>query len=514
MALHPEFPESPYAPLIPEQRWFPADETLRATAYEKLLPPLVANVRREVYEWRGKGYAGASATSVSLLKWWFETEHLLESADGSLAPFRYYFAQREAVETVIWLHEVRRARDKFDLIRFDASGAVSSGMFDEDWPRYVLKMATGAGKTKVLSLLIAWNFFHKLYEPDSALSRNFLVITPNIIVLDRLRSDFDGLRIFFEDPVLPHNGHDGRNWRDDFQLTLHIQDEVRTVRETGNFFLTNIHRVFLGDVRDPSLEDDDLRDYFLAPFGPKPAGKTTDTKTDLGEIVRELDELTVFNDEAHHIHNPKMAWFKSIQDIHHRMLQKERRLALQVDVTATPRHDNGDIFVQTVSDYPLVEAIHQNVVKHPILPDPASREKLHEQKSAIFTEKYADYLALGIEEWRKSYAEHQAMGKKAVLFVMVDDTRNCDEVGAYLEKLCPELEGATLVIHTKNNGEISEAVSGKNEEELKKLRDAANSIDKPDNPYKAIVSVTYVEGRLGRAQCDHHRRTSSLRSTK
>jgi len=41
---------------------------------------------------------------------------------------------------------------------------VSSGMFDEDWPRYVLKMATGAGKTKVLSLLIAWSFFHKLYE--------------------------------------------------------------------------------------------------------------------------------------------------------------------------------------------------------------------------------------------------------------------------------------------------------------------------------------------------------------
>ncbi len=55
------------------------------------------------------------------------------------------------------------------------------------------------------------------------------------------------------------------------------------------------------------------------------------------------------------------------------MLQKDRRLALQVDVTATPRHDNGAIFVQTVSDYPLVEAIHQNVVKHPVLPDAASR---------------------------------------------------------------------------------------------------------------------------------------------
>jgi len=186
--MHPQFPTSPYAPLIPEQRWFPADETLRSTAYEKLLPPLVAKVRQEVYAWRGKGYPGTSPTSVALLQWWFETDHLLENADGSFSPFQYYYAQREAVETVIWLHDVRRARDKFDLLRFDASGAVSAGMFFEDWPRYVLKMATGAGKTKVISLLIAWSFFHKLYEPDSELSRNFLVIAPK---LDYVKADGD-----------------------------------------------------------------------------------------------------------------------------------------------------------------------------------------------------------------------------------------------------------------------------------------------------------------------------------
>ncbi len=68
MSLHPDFPTSPYAPLIPEQRWFPADETLRSTAYEKLLPPLVAKVRQEVFAWRAKGYPGASATSVALLR--------------------------------------------------------------------------------------------------------------------------------------------------------------------------------------------------------------------------------------------------------------------------------------------------------------------------------------------------------------------------------------------------------------------------------------------------------------
>jgi len=493
MALHPNFPLSPYETLDPEYRWFPAAEELRSTAYEKLLPPLVANIREEVAQWRAGGYAGASATSRALLTWWFLTEHLVEGADGTESAFRYYFAQREAVETVIWLYDVRGVRDKFDLLRFDASGAVSANMFDEEWPRFVVKMATGSGKTKVLSLLMAWSFFHRLYEEGSTLARNFLLIAPNIIVLDRLRHDFDGLRIFFNDPVLPDNGHAGHNWRDDFQVALHIQDDVRVVRPTGNIFLTNIHRVYLGDVPEPSLEDDDLRDYFLAPFGNKPVGKTNDSNVDLGEVVREIDELAVFNDEAHHIHDNRLAWFQCIQDIHHRLLQKDLRLTIQVDVTATPRHNNGAIFVQTVSDYPLVEAIAQNVVKHPVLPDAASRAKLAEHKSPIITEKYADYLQLGVEEWRKSYAEHEKLGKKAVLFVMVDDTKNCDEVGAYLQKICPELQDSVLVIHTKANGEISEAASGKSKDELELLRRESNEIDTWKSPHKAIVSVLMLK---------------------
>ncbi|WPH13607.1 DEAD/DEAH box helicase family protein [Variovorax paradoxus] len=493
MALHTEFPQSPYEVLEPSVRWFPAAEEMRDLAYEKLLPPLVAKVREEVAAWRATGYRGASETSKALLTWWFDTHHFIEQAGGTQSEFRYYFAQREAVESVIWLYDARGARDKFDLLRFDASGAVSSNMFDEEWPRFVVKMATGAGKTKVLSLLMAWSYFHKLYEPNSTLSRNFLLIAPNIIVLDRLRADFDGLRIFFNDPVLPDNGFAGRNWRDDFQLALHIQDDVRVVRPTGNLFLTNIHRVYLSEVPEPSLEDDDLRGYFLSPFGDKPTGKTTDSKTDLGELIREIEELAVFNDEAHHIHDPRLAWFKCIQDIHHRLLQKDLRLAIQVDVSATPRHNNGAIFVQTISDYPLVEAIAQNVVKHPVLPDAASRAKLTERKSPIISEKYADYLQLGVEEWRKSYAEHEKLGKKAVLFVMVDDTKNCDEVGAYLGKICPELQGAVLVIHTKASGEISESTSSKARGELELLRKQSNEIDTWKSPYKAIVSVLMLK---------------------
>ena len=490
MAIHPDFPTSPHAVLSPEVRWFPADEALRESSYEKLMPPLVHILRRKVAAWRENGYEGASVTSIALLNWWFAKEHLLPKSDGSTQPFRYYFAQQEAVETIVYLFDAIKVKDKYDLLRFDSSGAVSAGMFDEEWRRFVIKMATGSGKTKVMSLILAWCYYHKLYEPVSELARNFLVIAPNIIVLDRIRTDFDGLRIFFEDPVLPDNGHEGRNWRDDFQLTLHIQDDVNITRKTGNIFLTNIHRVYAGNEVEPSFEDDDLIDYFL---GSRPTGKTTDSKVDLGNIVREIDELVVLNDEAHHIHDNRLAWFKSIEDIHNRLKQKDHFLSLQVDVTATPKHNNGAIFVQTVADYPLVEAITQNVVKHPVLPDEASRTKLSERQSSIYTEKYTDYLQLGVEEWRKAYDEHKKMGKKAILFVMTDDTKNCDEVAEYLKGNFPELKNGVLVIHTKNNGEISEAASGKAKEELEKLRKQSNEIDGWDSPFKAIVSVLMLK---------------------
>jgi len=490
MALHPDFPSSPHAILPPELRWFPADEALRETTSDKLMAPLVAQLRRKVRDFRDGGYVGATDTSRSLLRWWFQTEHLLPQADGRMAPFEYYFAQRESIETIIYLVDVVGVKDKHDLMRFDSSGFVSGSMFDETWRRFLIKMATGAGKTKVLSLALAWSFFHKLYETDSQLARNFLVIAPNIIVLDRIYKDFQGLRIFHEDPVLPDNGFDGHYWRDDFQLTLHKQDEVRVTHPTGNIFLTNIHRVYDSHTPSPSADDEDSMDYFL---GARPTGGTTESKVDLGVIVRDIDELMVLNDEAHHIHDSRLAWFKSIQDIHNRLLQKGGQLALQLDVTATPKHTNGAIFVQTVADYPLVEAISQNVVKHPVLPDAASRSKLHEKTSSRFTEQYADYLDLGVIEWRQAYAEHEKLGMKAILFVMVDDTKNCDEVAEYLEGSYPDLKNGVLTIHTKKNGEISEASSGKAKEELEVLRKQANEIDDATSPYKAIVSVLMLK---------------------
>jgi len=110
-------------------------------------------VRKKVKAWRDNNYEGASETSKKLLNWWFNTEHLIPQADGSSVRFEYYFAQREAVESVVYLCDVIKFKDKYDLIRFDESGAVSPNMFKETWRRLVIKAGTGSGKTKVLSLI-------------------------------------------------------------------------------------------------------------------------------------------------------------------------------------------------------------------------------------------------------------------------------------------------------------------------------------------------------------------------
>lgn len=61
---------------------------MRASSYERLLPPLVCRIRAEVHAWRAGGYAGGCETSRALLHWWFDTEHLQQRADGSVEPFR------------------------------------------------------------------------------------------------------------------------------------------------------------------------------------------------------------------------------------------------------------------------------------------------------------------------------------------------------------------------------------------------------------------------------------------
>jgi type III restriction enzyme len=490
MALTPDFPKSPFEILDPSLRWFPADESLRESSAEKLMPPLVSAIRIKVHEFRAANYAGASKTSKSLLNWWFKTPHPIVGSNPE-EYFNYFFSQREAIEAIIYLHDVEQVVNQNELLEFDGHGLLRPESFAENWRRYVLKLATGAGKTKVLSLALTWSYFHKMYEEDSDMARNFLIIAPNIIVLDRLRVDFEGLKIFKDDPLIPEDGFEGQDWNSDFKVDLFVQDETNVKSHIGNIFLTNIQRVYDRQEKGYSADDDNSEDYFLGSIASSnAAGKNYD----LSSIVADVDELVVLNDEAHHIHDEGLAWYRSIEHLHLNLLQKNSRLSMQIDVTATPKHQNGAIFAQTICDYPLVEAIAQNVVKTPVLPDILSRSRLKEINSSKFSQRYADYLRLGVEEWRKSFNIHWKMNKKSVLFIMTDDTKNCDDVAEWLEENYPtEFDGKVLTIHTKKNGEISESTSGKGKEELESLRKQAREIDRIDNPFRAIVSVLMLK---------------------
>ena len=237
----------------------------------------------------------------------------------------------------------------------------------------------------------------------------------------------------------------------------------------------------------PTVDDANTMNYFLG-------DKVQDAKeggADLGSLVRDIDEIMVLNDEAHHVRDNK--WHGAVQDVHNRLIQKGGKLALQIDVTATPKDKSGKLFPQVVCDYPLVEAIYQKVVKHPLLPDGVSQEKCKERQSIKFTERYKDFIDIGVKEWLLSRERQSELGRKPLLFVMVDDTRDCDAVGEYLEKNFKELSGAVLVIHTNKDGAISEGTQKKQTEELKKLRDAANELDDPNSPYKAVVSVLMLK---------------------
>jgi len=156
-------------------------------------------LRQQVDAWRQSGYAGASETTRYLLSWWFDEEHPVSGV-----PWRYYFGQREAIETFIFCHEVQGTRSLRDLsLLTNRSPRVYDPATDDRFPRYCAKMATGSGKTKVMSMAMVWSYFHKLREPGSPMTTRFLLIAPNVIVYERLAKDFGNGDIFKDDPVIP-----------------------------------------------------------------------------------------------------------------------------------------------------------------------------------------------------------------------------------------------------------------------------------------------------------------------
>jgi type III restriction enzyme len=116
--------------------------------------PCVPAIREAVTAWREQGYAGVTRTTRQLLNYWFKTDHRLRN--GQM--FRYHDAQREAIETLIYLYEVAGVRRHKDLVETYATNTPNLRLLQyDDFARYCIKMATGSGKTKVMALAILWH---------------------------------------------------------------------------------------------------------------------------------------------------------------------------------------------------------------------------------------------------------------------------------------------------------------------------------------------------------------------
>jgi type III restriction enzyme len=156
-------------------------------------------------------------------------------------------------------------------------------------------------------------------------------------------------------------------------------------------------------------------------------------------------------------------------------------LAGQFDFTATPRHTKGQLFAWTVFDYPLKQAIIDNVVKRPLK---GLAKGITEQRSDIASTRYQAYLTAGVERWREYSQQLQPLGKKPVLFVMMNDMEDADDVGDWLRKKYPADFGGDklLVIHTDKSGEVSK-------KDLDDARKVAREVDDEQSPVNCIVSV-------------------------
>jgi type III restriction enzyme len=458
--------------------------------------PLVRAIRAEVGHFRQGGYAAASPTTRRLLKFWFESEHLVTNEDGDRAPFRYHWAQREAMETIAYLYEVRGMTSVAGLLSEYGDGKlddIAAGIpYEEDrWAKYCAKVATGGGKTKVMSLAIVWSYFHRRFEAGSEMPQHFVVIAPNVTVYERLRDDFGDGKIFHRDPLIPEE------WRQVFQMEVVLQDESGGTASAGALYLTNIHRLY--ESRDKAPDEGPT-----SIFGPAvKKAKALDTGESLRKRIAAHPALMVLNDEAHHLHDPDLAWNKAIDSLDRLSRGAGNKgVSLQLDFSATPKHNDGQLVRHVVCDFPLGEAVDAGIVKVPVLGESDELAAVPDPHMP-FVDRYQPHLQLGYQLYERSLEEWGGV-RKPILFVMTEDTASAKEVAKYLsdETLFPALGGKVLDVHTKvkgslkevtrNGRKVKEFVEGEKNlkpDELQFLRQLSRDLDSKDSPYRCVVSV-------------------------
>lgn len=304
--------------------------------------PLVNRIRPRVKAWREAGYPGVTSMTKRLLEYWRDPEEFEIR--------RFFFAQLEAAETLIWLVEAPAA----ERVGIEIPG--DGGPFE----RQCCKMATGTGKTVVMAMVIAWHILNKVANPqDPRFSKNVLVIAPGLTVKERLQvlvpshpqNYYEAFRIV--PPALLEKLRQGRvlvrNWH---ALAWETEEQLKKRRSV--------------DKRGPKSDEAYARDV-------------------LGEMANARN-LVVINDEAHHAWRVNWnaegkylrrrdlkdsaekatVWISGLDRLH-----RARGILKCYDFTATPFAPSGkksteeSLFSWIVSDFGLNDAIEAGLVKTP-----------------------------------------------------------------------------------------------------------------------------------------------------
>jgi type III restriction enzyme len=242
----------------------------------------INEIRARVDLWRKRGYQHTTPTTRRLLEYWAD-EHREN---------RVLFAQREAAETAIYLTEAAQ-KDSQGWVHAELD--TLNANFNAGLPRVALKMATGSGKTVVMTMLIAWQVLNKAASPnDKRFTRRFLVITPGVTIRDRLRV------------LLPE--HPNNYYRERDLVPADLVPALGTVQ----IKVTNYHVLLPKVTQEGAGLARATKDLLLGgkedapdPFVESPQQVATRVAREFG---LRAGELVVLNDEAHHCYVSIQGW--------------------------------------------------------------------------------------------------------------------------------------------------------------------------------------------------------------
>ena len=390
------------------------EETAKGQEY---LLDLANLIRQRLKDWRARDYAGATKVTRELLALWHEPERAQ----------RLFFAQLEAVETVLFLVEGPEDLKQGVNVPSDEPGDDAREQGYKAFVRYALKMATGSGKTTVMGMLCAWSILNKVAQPQAAAySDTVLILCPNVTIRDRLREldpNLDELSLYRTRQLVPlHRMSDLRrgevfitNWHNLERRELgDVNGSSARVVKRG-VPVEKVRTVKLGGKDDLTAEDIRLRattgafDIVREVRDAKGAltgfevRETRYFESDAAFLRRVLGNrkgrssaILVMNDEAHHAYRrgkldaddtyaiddetadvdarEATVWVEGLDRINKALGGRGNGIRLCVDLSATPffiqgsGNEVGKPFPWVVSDFSLLEAIEAGLVKIPQLP--------------------------------------------------------------------------------------------------------------------------------------------------